>query len=132
MNNITIIGNLGSDPELKFTQSGLAQAKFSIATTYGKDDNKKTTWHNCVAWGEQAEAIAATLIKGSRAIITGRYEVREYTTKNGEKKKSYEVIVDDCGASLRWGMPKEAGRYSAPAAAPSSYKQAAFDDEEPF
>jgi single-strand DNA-binding protein len=132
MNNITIIGNFGQDPELRFTNNGLAQVKFSIATTSGKDDKKKTTWHNCVAWGEMAEAIAATFIKGSRAIVMGRYEVREYTAKNGETKKSYEILVDDCGASLRWGMPKEAGKYSASSAPASSYKQAAFDDEEPF
>lgn len=132
MNNTTIIGNLGQDPELKFTNNGLAQVKFSVATTMGKDDNKKTTWHNCVAWGEQAEAIAATFIKGMRVVVIGRYDVREYTTKNGEKKKSYEVVVDDCGSSLRWGMPKEAGKYAASSAPAASYKQAAFDDEEPF
>jgi single-strand DNA-binding protein len=133
MNTITIIGNLGSDPEMRFTDKGLAQVKFSVATTYGKDDNKKTTWHNCVAWGDQAEAIAGTFIKGMRVIVIGRYDTREYTDRSGEKKKTTEITVDDCGSSLRWGMPKEAGKFSAPAKAPApQYTQQQFNDEEPF
>lgn len=129
MNNIiTLIGNIGQDPELRFTAKGLAQVKFSVATTYGKDDNKKTTWHNCVAWGDMAEAIASNFVKGSRVIVMGRYETSEYTTKAGEKRKTQEVIVDDCGKSLRWGEPKEAAKFSKNLSA----KQQSFDDEEPF
>lgn len=129
MNNIvTLIGNLGQDPELRYTAKGLAQVKFSVATTYGKDDSKKTTWHNCVAWGDMAETIASEFVKGSRVIIMGRYEISEYTTKSGEKKKSYEVLVDDCGKSLRWGAPKEPAKFSKNL----SPKQQSFDDEEAF
>lgn len=128
MNNITIIGNVGKDPELRYTQKGLAQIKFSVATTSGKDDKKKTTWHNCVAWGEQAEAIASEVIKGTRVIVMGRYEMNEYTAKNGEVKKTYELLVDDCGRSLRWGQPKEQPKFSQP----STPQQMGFDDEEPF
>lgn len=126
-NNITIIGNLGQDPELRYTAKGLAQVKFSVATTYGKDDNKKTTWHSCVAWGEMAEAIAGAFVKGKRVIVMGRYEVSEYTTKAGEKKKTHEIIVDDCGESLRWGAPKEQPKFSN-----NLSRQTSFDDEEAF
>ena len=126
MNNITIIGNVGQDPELRYTQKGLAQVKFSIATTYNKKDGaKETTWHDCVAWGEQAEAIAATAVKGTRMIVIGRYVTSEYTTKQGETKKKNEILVDDSGASLRWGEPKETPKFSKP-------KQASFDEEEAF
>ena len=107
MNSLTIIGNVGQDPELRYTNAGLAQVKFSVATTYGKDDKKKTTWHNCVAWGDMAEAIASVAEKGTRVVVIGRMETSEYTTKSGEKKKSQEVIVDDFGVSLRWGLPEQ-------------------------
>lgn len=129
MNNLTIIGNIGGDPELRYTQSGLAQVKFSVATTYGKDDKKKTTWHNCVAWGDMAEAIASVSSKGTRVVVLGRMETSEYTTKSGEKRKSQEVIVDDFGVSLRWGMPEERKKFSD-AAKPA--EQMSFGDEEPF
>lgn len=126
MNNITVIGNVGQDPELRYTKNGLAQVKFSIATTYNKKDGEKqTTWHNCVAWGDQAEAIAATAVKGTRMIVIGRLETSEYKAKDGETKKKQEIVVDDSGASLRWGEPKDAPKFSKP-------KQASFDEEEAF
>lgn len=129
-NTVTLVGNLGQDPELRYTAKGLAQVRFSVATSYGKDDNKKTTWHSCVAWGEMAEAIASEFVKGNRAIVMGRYEVSEYTTKNGEKKKTHEVIVDDCGTSLRWGKSEKRAKYSDN---PSmSGNRETFDEEEPF
>lgn len=129
MNTLTIIGNVGGEPELRYTQSGLAQVKFSVATTYGKDDKKKTTWHNCLAWGEMAEAIASVADKGTRVVVIGRMETSEYTTKQGEKRKSQEVVVDDFGVSLRWGAPQQRKKFSD-AAKPS--QQMSIDDEEPF
>lgn len=103
-NNITVTGKLGKDPELRFTPSGMAVAEFSIADTWGKDDKKKTTWHNCVAFGQLAENICGTLRKGSTAIVTGRYEQDEYTKKDGTTGKTTKVIVDECGPSLRWDI----------------------------
>lgn len=103
-NHITITGKLGQDPELRFTQAGKAVAEFSVADTYGKDDKKKTTWHNCVAFGQLAENICASVHKGSTVIVSGRYEQDEYTKKDGTKGKVVRLLVDECGPSLRWDV----------------------------
>lgn len=135
-NNITVTGKLGKEPELRFTQSGKAVAEFSIADTYGKDDKKKTTWHNCVAFGQLAENICATLRKGSTAIVSGRYEQDEYTKKDGTTGKTTKIIVDECGPSLRWDVylkdqtdkvMAQVGNIGRPVPAASP-----FEDEEPF
>ena len=102
MNHITIHGNVGSEPELRYSQSGMALVEFSVADTYGKDDKKKTTWHNVVAFGSMAENFAASATKGNSVIVSGRYEVEEYTKKDGTKGKSVKVVADEIGMSLRW------------------------------
>ena len=102
MNTITISGNVGRDPELKYSASGTAVVKFSVADTTGKDDNKKTVWHDVVVFKEQAEHVAASVKKGSRVIVTGRLDKSEYTGKDGTKKQRVEVIADDVSISLRW------------------------------
>jgi single-strand DNA-binding protein len=101
-NHITIHGNIGQEPELRFTQSGMAIIEFSVGDTYGKDDKKKTTWHNVVAFGRLAENFAASAAKGNSVIVSGRYEVEEYTKKDGTKGKSVKVVADEIGMSLRW------------------------------
>lgn len=107
MNNITIIGNLGSDPELSYTTAGKAKVKFSIADTRKVNEVSETTWHRCVAWGKAAENIAAIFAKGNRVIVTGRYKTDEYKTKTGEKMTRMEVLVDDAGLSLRFEIPTD-------------------------
>lgn len=102
MNTITISGNVGRDPELKYSANGTAVVKFSVADTTGKDDNKKTVWHDVVVFKEQAEHVAASVKKGSRVIVTGRLDKSEYTGKDGVKKQRVEVIADDVSISLRW------------------------------
>ena len=102
MNTITVIGNVGRDPELRFANSGTAVLKFSIADNYGRDDNKKTSWHNVTVFGEMAENVGAVLSKGQRVIVIGRNEESEYTTREGETKKKWQIIADDVALSLRW------------------------------
>lgn len=102
MNNITIHGNVGQEPELKYTPSQMAVIQFTIADTYGKDDKKKTTWHNITAFGKLAENIAASISKGDSVIVTGRMEQEEFTKKDGTKGKSTRVIAEEVGVSLRW------------------------------
>lgn len=129
MNNITIVGNLGQDPELSFTKGGKAKVRFSIADTREVNGEKETTWHKCVAWGKTAENIASLFTKGQRVIVAGRYKMDEYTTKTGEKKQSLEVLVDDCGQSIRFDLPNTARpSFSNNNSAPQSM----FEDEEPF
>jgi single-strand DNA-binding protein len=102
MNTITVSGNVGRDPELKYSASGTAVVKFSVADTTGKDDNKKTVWHDVVVFKEQAENVAASIKKGSRVIVTGRLDKSDYTGKDGVKKQRVEIIADDVSISLRW------------------------------
>ena len=102
MNTITVIGNVGRDPELRYANSGAAVLKFSVADNYGRDDNKKTSWHNVTVFGEMAENVGAVLSKGQRVIVIGRNEESEYTTREGETKKKWQIIADDVALSLRW------------------------------
>lgn len=107
MNNVTVIGNLGGDPELTFTPKGTAKVKFSVADTREYEGKKETTWHRCVAWGKTAENIASTFAKGQRVILLGQYKTDEYTTKAGEKKSVMELLVSDCGHSIRFELPND-------------------------
>ena len=101
-NHISIHGNIGQPPELKYTNSQLEVAEFTVADNYGKDDKKKTTWHNVTAFGSLAENFAATCAKGETVIVTGRLEQEEFTKKDGTKGKSIKIIADEIGVSLRW------------------------------
>jgi single-strand DNA-binding protein len=87
MNNITIHGTVGQDPELRFSASNNAVLTFSVADNYGKDDKKKTTWHNVIVFGKVAENVANSISKGTTVLITGRYEQEEFTKKDGMDKR---------------------------------------------
>lgn len=106
---ITVVGNLTADPELRYTQNGLAVANFTIASTPRSFDKATNDWKDGDAlflrasvWREFAEHVAGSLSKGSRVIVTGRLKQRSYETKEGEKRTSFELEVDDIGPSLRY------------------------------
>jgi single-strand DNA-binding protein len=102
MNNITIHGTVGQDPELRFSASNNAVLTFSVADNYGKDDKKKTTWHNVIVFGKVAENVANSIAKGTTVLITGRYEQEEFTKKDGTTGKTTKLIADEVGVSCRW------------------------------
>ncbi len=100
VNKAILIGNLGKDPELKYTPSGKAVATFSLATTerWTSQDgqkNESTTWHNIVAWGKQAEVIKEYLSKGRQVYIEGRIVNRSYDDKDGNKRYISEIVVQN-------------------------------------
>jgi len=108
---ITFIGNLTGDPELRYTQNGVAVANFTVASTpkffdktsggwMDKDDD--TLFLRATVWKELAEHVASSLTKGLRVIVTGRLKQRSYETKEGEKRTSLELEVDEVGPSLRY------------------------------
>lgn len=106
---ITIIGNLTADPELRYTQSGLAVANFTIASTPRNFDRAtndfkdgETLFLRASVWREFAEHVAGSLTKGTRVIATGRLKLSSYDTKEGEKRTSIELEVDEIGPSLRY------------------------------
>lgn len=105
----TIVGNLTADPELRYTQSGLAVVNFTIAVTPRVYDSSKKEWKDgeasfirSTAWRDLAEHIAASLSKGSRAIATGTFQQKEYETKEGEKRTTFEFTVEEIGAALKY------------------------------
>lgn len=106
---ITVVGNLTADPELRYTQGGLAVANFTIASTprsFDKGTNEMkdgaALFMRCSVWREFAEHVAGSLTKGSRVIAQGRLTQRSYETKEGEKRTSIELEVDAIGPDLRW------------------------------
>jgi single-strand DNA-binding protein len=110
---ITVIGNLTDDPELRFTTSGAAVAKFRIASTPRTLDRASGEWKDgeplflaCSVWRQAAENVAESLQRGSRVIVSGRLRQRSYETKDGEKRTVYELEVDEIGPSLRYATAK--------------------------
>lgn len=106
---ITVVGNLTADPELRYTQNGVAVANFTIASTPRMFDRASGEWKDGEAlflrasvWREFAEHVANSLTKGSRVIASGRLRQRSYETKEGEKRTSIELEVDEVGPSLRY------------------------------
>lgn len=112
---ITVIGNLTSDPELRFTPSGSAVANFTIASTPRTFDRQSNEWKDgetlflrASIWREAAENVAESLTKGTRVIVSGRLKSRTYDTKEGEKRTVMELEVDEIGPSLRFASAKVA------------------------
>ena len=105
---ITIVGNLVDDPELRFTPAGQPVARFRVASTPRFRDNASGEWKDgdslfltCNVWRQAAENVAESLQRGMRVIVSGRLRQRQYETKEGEKRTVYEVEVDEVGPSLR-------------------------------
>jgi single-strand DNA-binding protein len=105
---ITIIGNLVDDPELRYTPTGQAVSKFRVASTPRFRDNATGEWRDgdslflsCSIWRQAAENVAESLQRGMRVIVSGRLRQRSYETKEGEKRTVYEIEADEVGPSLR-------------------------------
>ncbi|HIW63884.1 MAG TPA: single-stranded DNA-binding protein [Candidatus Stackebrandtia excrementipullorum] len=154
---ITVVGNLTEDPELRYTPSGAAVAKFRVASTPRTFDRASGEWRDgeamflsCNAWRNLAENVAETLSRGSRVIVQGRLRQRSFETREGEKRTVFELEADEIGPSLRYATAKVqkvsrgggggARSGSAPSddpwatatPAPSGRSGGGFDDEPPF
>ena len=112
---ITLVGNLVEDPELRFTPSGAAVAKFRMASTPRFMDRQTNEWKDGESlfltvnvWRQAAENVAESLQRGMRVIVQGRLKQRSYETKEGEKRTVYEVEADEVGPSLRNATAKVA------------------------
>jgi single-strand DNA-binding protein len=145
-NSITLVGNLTRDPELRYTAGGRALASFGIAVNRRYQVNgewqEQVSYFNVTAWGDLGENAAASLSKGSRAIVFGRLEQRDYENREGEKRSVVEVVAEEVGASLRWAQAQiertqrsEGGAPRGPSgggASPSRAPDPVYGDEEPF
>jgi single-strand DNA-binding protein len=123
---ITVIGNLTADPELRYTQSGLAVANFTIASTPKVFDKQSNEWKDGDAlflrasvWREYAEQVAGSLTKGLRVVAVGRLKQRSYETKEGEKRTSIELEIDEIGPSLRYATAQVTKASSRGGASPA-------------
>jgi single-strand DNA-binding protein len=117
----TLVGNMGGEPELRFTPNGVAVCKFSVAVTPRVRDREsnewkdgEATWYNCTAWRELGEHVAETLVRGTRVIVKGRLSLRQYEAKDGSKGASLDLEVDAVGPELRYATAKvtKAGKSS--------------------
>jgi len=107
---ITIVGNLADDPELRYTQGGIAVASVRVGSTprtFNRQTNEfvdgETVWIRCTAWREVGENVAQSLTKGSRVVVTGRMKpASAYQTAQGEARASLELEIDEIGPSLRY------------------------------
>lgn len=150
LNKIIIMGRMTRDPELRHTQTGTAVASFTLAVDRDFKDKstgeKATDWIDVVAWRNTAEFVSRYFSKGRMAVVEGRLQIREWTDKDGNKRRTAEVVAENVyfGDSKRDGDSGyqggySAGRYSdqaapaAPASQPSGYEELTDDDGElPF
>ena len=108
--NVTIVGNLADDPELRYTQGGIAVVSVRVGSTprtFNRTTNAwedgETVWVRCTAWREVAENVAQSLTKGSRVVVTGRLKAPSaYQSAQGEARASLELDIDEIGPSLRY------------------------------
>jgi len=108
-NTVTVVGNVTRDPELRFTNSGLATASFGLAVNRRWQNRQTQEWEeqvsffDVVCWREMAENVSESLTKGSRVVVTGRLEQRSWDDKNtGDKRSKIEIVADEVAPSLRW------------------------------
>ena len=107
-NNVTIVGNITRDPELRFTPTGQATASFGVAVNRRWQNRQTQEWEEAtsffdvVCWREMAENASESLSRGSRVIVTGRLDQRSWETHDGDKRSKVEIVADEIGPSLRW------------------------------
>lgn len=134
MNNWNFTGNLGKDAESRYTPSGDAVLQFSVGVKSGYGDKATTTWARCAMWSKRGEAVAQYLTKGQLVGISGEVTLREYTDKEGQKRSSLEVRVNDLTLlGKRDGEQSTSRSESAPAqnhqrSAPAHNSGGSFDD----
>lgn len=155
-NKIIVVGNLGRDPELRFTPQGTPVCTFSVASNERRKDRTGeqqdlTTWFRVTVWGKQAETVSKYLTRGRSVYVEGRLHVEEWTDKEGKQRYTLELnasdvqFIDGGGASEREGIPvrqvaqqQQAGRNERPAARPTGGGRTATaasemeEDEIPF
>ncbi len=138
--NIAIVsGNLGRDPEVRFTQSGRAVANFSVATNeswVGQDGNRqeRTEWHNIVVWGKQAESCGQYLAKGRQVLVHGRIQTRKWTDQNGQDRYTTEIVAQRVqflggGGGARASQDAQDQGFGDPS---PSFQSPPIDDDIPF
>ena len=128
MSEITIAGNLGQEPELRYAQSGKANVRLSVAVTTGRDETKQTHWFEVKCWDTLAERMSE-LSKGTRVIVKGRMKEDSWETKDGQKRTKLCLYADEAGPSYRW---EERGSVKQDSQAVQAVQRGFDSDQEPF
>ena len=127
INRVVLVGRLTRDPEMRYTQSGIAVARFTLACDRpftGQDGKKETDFIDCTVWRKQAENVAQYLKKGNMAGVDGRLQISSYEGQDGTKRQRAEVVAD----SVRFLEPKGQGQSSAPSQPKTAKDSDAFSD----
>lgn len=138
LNRVMLIGNLGKDPELRYTTSGVAVATFSLATNESWKDQdgntqERTEWHNIVAWKKLAEICGEWLKKGKKVYIEGRIQTRSYDDKNtGTKKYITEIVAENMIMLDSKGSGTSEGGTSSGTSEPAAAPAGRIEDDLPF
>ncbi len=107
-NSVVIVGNLTDDPNMRVTPQGQTVTRFSVAVNRRWQDRATGEWKEdtsyfpCTVWRDQGENVAHTFKKGMRVIVSGRLQQRSWETPDGEQRSMVEILVEECGPSLRW------------------------------
>ncbi len=147
-NTVTIVGNVTRDPELRFTQGGLAVANFGVAWNMkNRDGEESVSFFDVSCWRSLAENVAESVTKGTRVVIYGRLDHRTWETQDGEKRSKIDIIADEVAPSLRWasadvtrnefrgeggGAPSGGGSGTSPSGSGGGSGEPFPADEEPF
>jgi single-strand DNA-binding protein len=108
--SVSFAGNLTEDPEVRYTESGIARAMFRVAVSGRRE--QEASFFTVVVWRDQAEHVAESLSKGSRVVVVGRLQQRSWTAEDGSTRQMVEVVAEELGPSLRWATarPERASR----------------------
>lgn len=127
LNLCQFIGRLGQNPEIRYTQGGDAVASFTIAVGWKTKDKEGTEWVRCSAFGKLAEIIGKYLVKGSQVYISGRFQTRKWTNKDGVERYSTEIVAGEM-QMLGGRSEQQSGQKSRPQQAPQAAGWSADDD----
>lgn len=112
---VTVVGTLTADPDLRYTATGVAVANFTVAANDRRFDKARNEWVDgdatflrCSIWRDAAEHVAESLNRGNRVLVTGQLKQRSYETNEGEKRTVFELEVTEIGPSLKWATAKVA------------------------
>jgi single-strand DNA-binding protein len=137
VNKVILIGNLGKDPEVRFTANGRAVARFPIATTEVWNDTdgnrqERTEWHNIIVWGKQGETCGQYLAKGRQVFVEGSIRTRSFDDKNGNKRYITEIVAQRVRFLGGGGGTRVAPEFGGEAGSEVAPESPPLDDDVPF
>ena len=106
--SVSFAGNLTDDPEVRYTESGIARATFRVAVSGRRE--QEASFFTVVVWRDQADHVAESLAKGSRVVVMGRLQQRSWTAEDGSARSTVEVLAEELGPSLRWATATTTGQ----------------------